>query len=139
MLFGLVAVEFKGAEERFLRENELARLTTVGPDGLPHIVPVCYIYSSGALWVATDYKTRKYRNLKKNKKVALLVDVGQYSNHGIMIQGKARVLEKGLEFRAIYEAFFKKFDWVRADPWKEGEAPFIRIEPSWKVSWGLSG
>ncbi len=37
----------------------------------------------------------------------------------------------------IYAVFHKKFGWVRADPWKEGEAPFIRIKPWWKVSWGL--
>ncbi len=130
-------MELGRVEDRFLRDNEVVRLATVGPDGLPHVVPVCYIYSSGAFWVATDYRTRKYRNLQKNKKVASLVDVGQYSNRGILIQGKARIFEKRPEFRGIYTAFHKKFDWVRADPWKEGEAPFIRIEPSRKVSWGL--
>ena len=130
-------MEFGSVEERFLRDNEVARLATVGPDRLPHVVPVCYIYSSGALWVATDYRTRKYRNLQKNKGVALLVDVGQYSNRGILIQGKARIFEEGAEFHEIYLAFYKKFDWVRADPWKEHEAPLIRIEPSRKVSWGL--
>ncbi len=132
-------MEFNTGEERFLRDNEVARLATVGPDGLPHIVPVCYVYNPGALWVATDYRTRKYRNLRKNSKVALLVDVGQYSSRGILIQGTAKILEKGPEFRGIYAVVYKKFDWVRADPWKEGEAPFIWIEPSWKVSWGLSG
>jgi nitroimidazol reductase NimA-like FMN-containing flavoprotein (pyridoxamine 5'-phosphate oxidase superfamily) len=132
-------LEFRRAEERFLRDNEVARLATVGPDGLPHVVPVCFIYSSGAFWVATDYGTRKFGNLQRNRKVALLVDVGQYSNRGVLIQGKARIFKKGSEFRGIYKVFFKKFDWVRADPWMEGEAPFIRIEPSWKVSWGLRG
>lgn len=89
------------------------------------------------MWVATDYATRKYRNLQKNKNVALLVDVGGYSRSGILIQGRATIFEKGPEFREIYPVFYKKFDWVRADPWKENEAPFLHIEPSRKISWGL--
>ncbi len=88
-------MEFSRTEERFLQENEVARFSTVGPDRFPHVVPVCYIYSSGVFWVATDYRTRKYRNLQNNKKVALLMDVGQYSNRGILIQGKARIFERG--------------------------------------------
>jgi nitroimidazol reductase NimA-like FMN-containing flavoprotein (pyridoxamine 5'-phosphate oxidase superfamily) len=126
-------------EERFFRRHEVARLATIGPKGLPHIVPVCYVYHSGAFWVATDYETRKYRNLQENKNVALLVDMGEWSTTGIMIQGKATIFEKGPEFREVYPIFFKKFDWVRADPWEEGEAPFLRIEPVRKVSWGLKG
>lgn len=132
-------MEFSRVEERFFQENEVARLATIGPDGLPHVVPICYVYSSGMFWVATDYETRKYHNLQKNKNVALLIDVGEYSNRGILIQGTARIFEKGREFSEIYPLFYRKFDWVRAEPWKEGEAPFIRIEPSRKVNWGLEG
>jgi hypothetical protein len=33
--------------------------------------------------------------------------------------------------------FYKKFAWVRNDPWKENQAPFLRIKPKTKVSWGI--
>jgi len=46
-------------------------------------------------------------------------------------------MESGPDFRDVYEAFYKKFDWVRADPWKECEAPLVRIEPINKISWGI--
>ena len=87
--------------------------------------------------MATDYETRKFRNLKRNRGIALLVDIGAYSNHGILIQGRAEFIEKGQAFSKIYRVFFKRFDWVRAEPWKGGEAPFLRIKPLRKVSWGL--
>ena len=128
--------EFSKAEERFLATNELGRLATVSSDGMPHVVPVCYIYEVGILLIATDYSTRKYRNLLSNEKVAFVVDTYR-PNRGILVQGNARMLESGPEFRAVYDAFYKKFDWVRADPWKEGEAPFVRIESIRKVSWGI--
>ena len=130
-------VKFTRVEERFLQDNEIAKLATVGPDLIPHVVPVCYVYMAGTFWVATDYETRKFRNLKRNHGIALLVDVGAYSNRGIMTQGRAEIIEEGQAFSKIYRVFFKRFDWVRAEPWKEGEAPFLRIKPLRKVSWGL--
>jgi len=130
-------LKFTWAEKQFIDDNDVARIATVGSDGLPHVVPVCYVHNSGAFWVATDYRTRKYRNLQENNKVALLVDVGDASNRGILVQGRAKIFDKDPEFRKIYDVFHEKFDWVRATPWKEGEAPFVRIEPMRKASWGL--
>jgi PPOX class F420-dependent enzyme/OxyR family protein len=128
--------EFSKSEERFLKMNELGRLATVSTDGTPHVVPVCHIYHGGKLIVATDYATKKYRNVLANDRVAFVVDVYR-PNRGILVQGKAQILETGPEFREVYRLFYKKFSWVRADPWKEGEALFITIEPTNKVSWGL--
>jgi nitroimidazol reductase NimA-like FMN-containing flavoprotein (pyridoxamine 5'-phosphate oxidase superfamily) len=127
---------FTSEEERFLKENEVGRLATISPDGLPHVVPVCYIYRSGNLWVATDYETRKYRNILSNNKLALVVDAGYDSNRGMLVHGHARVHERGTEFTRVYAIFYKKFNWVRATPWKEGQVPFIKIIPSRKACWG---
>lgn len=117
--------------------NELCRLATISPDGMPHGVPVCYIFTSGKLLVATDYRTRKYRNLLANDRIALVVDVHR-PNRGILVQGQGKILEAGPDFREAYALFYKRFSWVRADPWKEGEAPFISVEPTKKLSWGLA-
>lgn len=130
-------IEFSKSEERFLRLNELGRLATISPNGMPHVVPVSYIFQTDAFLIATDYGTRKYRNLLANDRVAFVVDVYK-PNLGVLLQGKAKIVETGPEFREIYRLFHKKFSWVRADPWREGEAPFVRIEPTNKVSWGLS-
>ena len=48
------------------------------------------------------------------------------------------IIENGTEFKNLYDLFYKKFEWVRRDPWKEGEAPFLKIIPSGKTSWGLN-
>jgi nitroimidazol reductase NimA-like FMN-containing flavoprotein (pyridoxamine 5'-phosphate oxidase superfamily) len=130
-------MRFNVEEERLLIDNEVGRLATISKDGLPHVVPVCYIYRSGGLWVATDYETKKYRNLLSNDKVALVIDSGYDSNRGILIQGRAKICRKGPEYRRVYAIFYEKFGWVRAAPWKEDEAPFIKIEPVRKARWGL--
>jgi hypothetical protein len=58
-------------------------------------------------------------------------------NKAVVIQGISHIIERGEEFKKLYEKFHKKFEWVRNDPWKEGEAPFIKVKPLRKVSWGL--
>ncbi len=131
-------VKFTKKEEKFLLENEVCRVATSRKD-IPHVTPVTYLYENGYLFLATDYDTRKYKNLKLNKNIALAVDIYNSSveNKAIIIQGTVDIIERGEEFKRLYQKFEKKFEWVRNDPWKEGEAPFVKIKPFIKVSWGL--
>jgi nitroimidazol reductase NimA-like FMN-containing flavoprotein (pyridoxamine 5'-phosphate oxidase superfamily) len=129
-------VRFSNSEVRFLEKNEIGRFATASTKGMPHVVPVSYLHHDGFFWIAVDYDTKKYRNLLANNRVALLVDVLN-PNRGILVQGRAEILERGPEFRRAYEIFYKRFSWVRADPWKEGEAPFVKIVPLKKASWGI--
>jgi hypothetical protein len=71
-----------------------------------------------------------------NKKIAFVVDTLN-PNRGILVLGSVKIIEKGKEFNQIYKAFHKKFAWVRANPWKEGEAPFVKIRPVRVSNWGL--
>ena len=130
--------KFNKKEEKFLLENEVCRVSTSHND-IPHITPVTYIYEKNFLFFATDYETRKYKNIKVNNKIAVAVDTYSSSveNKAVIIQGIADIIERGTEFRDLYRKFNKKFEWVRKDPWKEGEAPFIKIRVTKKLSWGL--
>jgi nitroimidazol reductase NimA-like FMN-containing flavoprotein (pyridoxamine 5'-phosphate oxidase superfamily) len=89
-------------------------------------------------YVAADYGTRKLKNIQTNDRIALVVDVyASIRNRAVVIEGEASLLVQGPEYEKIYKLFYKKFSWVRRDPWREGEAPFIVIKPLHKVSWGL--
>ncbi|AIC14619.1 pyridoxamine 5'-phosphate oxidase family protein [Nitrososphaera viennensis] len=131
-------IAFTKAEKEFLLANEACRVATCH-DNMPHVVPVSYVFEGGAFYFATDLETRKLENLKKNDRVALAVDVYDNSagNKAICVQGRAEIIEGGKEFASLYRIFHDKFAWVRRDPWKEGEAPFVRVVPTNKVSWGL--
>ena len=132
-------IKFTEKEVSFLLENEVCRVATSSHNNIPHIVPVNYIYENNLLYFATDYGTKKYQNLEKNKRIALIVDVYNSSvdNKAVLIQGTAELIKKGEEFKRLYKIFERKFEWVRADPWKEDEAPFVKVKPGHKVSWGL--
>ena len=131
-------VKFTKSEVSFLLENVVCRVATSHND-IPHIVPVNYIHENNFIYFATDYGTKKYQNLQKNKRIAVVVDVynSSLNNKALVIQGTAELIERGDEFKRMYKIFEKKFEWVRNDPWKEGDAPFVKVQPAEKVSWGL--
>ena len=130
-------ITFSNAERDFLARNEACRIATCHDD-IPHIVPVSYVFEEGAFYIATDYETKKYENIERNGRVALTVDVySSVGNKAVCIQGNAKVIENGREFARLYKIFEERFEWVKRDPWEEGEAPFIKVTPTHKVSWGL--
>jgi len=130
-------ITFGKAEREFLGRNEACRIATCH-DGSPHVVPVSYVFEDGSFYIATDYETKKYENIMENHRVALAVDVySSVGNKAVCVQGKAKIIEKGKEFARIYKIFHRHFEWVREDPWEEGEAPFLKVTPTGKVSWGL--
>jgi nitroimidazol reductase NimA-like FMN-containing flavoprotein (pyridoxamine 5'-phosphate oxidase superfamily) len=133
----LAIITFSQAETDFLSRNEACRIATCH-DGIPHVVPVSYIIEDDSFYIATDYGTKKYDNIKHNKRVALVVDVySSVGNSAVCVQGTAEIVEKGEEFARLYKIFHDRFEWVQHDPWKEGEAPFLKVTPINKVSWGL--
>lgn len=130
-------IEFSEKEEEFLQSIEEARIATSHAD-IPHVKPVSFIYQEGVVFVATDYETRTFKNVKINPKASIVIDVYKSGNHkAICIQGKVEILEKGKEFLQTYKMFEKKFIWVREQPWGENEAPFLKIITTNKTSWGL--
>jgi len=129
-------VRFTGGEVDFLMQNEACRVATCH-DNIPHVVPVSYVFEDGVFYFATDLETRKLENIRANSRVALSVDVySSKGNRAVCVQGRAELIERGREFARLYKIFEKKFAWVRHDPWKEGEAPFVRVVPTNKASWG---
>jgi len=130
-------IKFTKTEEKFLETREEARIATSHQD-IPHVKPVSYIYQNNVFFIATDYSTRTFKNIKINPKVGMVVDIYSSKKHmAVCIQGNVEILEQGKEFLETYKMFSEKFTWVRNDPWKENEAPFLKIIVNNKISWGL--
>lgn len=130
-------IKFTKDEEEFLQSIEEARIATSHAD-IPHVKPVSFIYHDNIIFIATDYHTRTFKNVKINPKTSIVIDVYESGKHrAVCIQGKVEMVENGKEFLQIYKMFEKKFTWVRNEPWKENEAPFLKIIATNKTSWGL--
>ena len=84
-------------DEKFLKSQKVLRLATIDKNKRPHIVPVWYIHSRKNIYIGTNTKTQKAKNVKKNKRVSFCVDVGINAPdiYGVMGQGNAKlILEK---------------------------------------------
>lgn len=102
-----------GRRDEFLRSQKILRLATVGRDGMPHIVPVWYRYTAKKFYIGTNTKTRKARNLEKNKAVSFCVDMGINSPEifGVMGQGTANlILEEKKVKRMAKKILLRYFD-----------------------------
>jgi uncharacterized protein len=55
----------------------------------------------------------------------------------LAITGIADIIERGEDFTRIYKIFYEKFEWVRQNPWEQGEAPFVAVRVLRKTSWGF--
>ncbi len=129
-------MKFTEKEKKFLESIEEARFATANKS-IPHVKPVSFVFQDGSFYVATDYNTITYKNVKKNPRAAISVDVYKPGGHkAVLAQGDIEIIEDGPEFKKMYAKFFEKFAWVRKDPWGEKEAPFLRLVPRHKTSWG---
>jgi hypothetical protein len=78
---------------RFLQQRQIARVTTIGPDGYPHTVPIWYILDDDDIIVATGPTARKVKNARANPKGAVTVGGDPVNDHdsytvGYLFQGE---------------------------------------------------
>jgi PPOX class probable F420-dependent enzyme len=78
--------------EARLRQNLIAWLTTVRPDGQPVTVPVWFLArEDGSILLYSRPGTRKLRNIAANPKVSLALDVSDIGRNIVRLEGTAAV------------------------------------------------
>ena len=97
--------------DEFLKSQKVLRLSTIGKNKTPHIVPVWYRYSGKKFYVGTNTKTVKAKNAKKNSHVAFCIDVGIKSPdiYGIMGQGEANLILDKIKVKTIAKKILLRY------------------------------
>ena len=116
----------------------VARLATVGADGNPHVVPICFALDGDTLYTTVDAKPKSTRalrrlaNIRANPRVEVVID--HYEDDWtrlwwVRLAGRARVVEsdpRGLELlRAKYPQY-------RDDP---PPGPFVVVTVESRQEW----
>src|SRR5271157_3336014 len=118
------------AEIAYLQSQRMARIATVGSNGQPHVVPVAFRYNPDTETIDIGghdgfAKRKKWRDVKSNPKVAVVIDdivsVNPWKVRGIEIRGEAEMLMTGGQ--SIVPGF---------------DLEMFRIGPKRVISWGIN-
>ncbi|WP_265522320.1 pyridoxamine 5'-phosphate oxidase family protein [Oerskovia flava] len=97
---------------RVLETAEISWLSTVRPDGRPHVTPLMTVAADGTLYFCTGDAERKARNLEANPQVVLttgtnLLDEGL----DVVVEGTARTVTDDVALRRLAERWRCKYGW----------------------------
>lgn len=68
-----------------------AKVATTRADGRPHVAPVWFVIRSGAIVFTTWHETVKARNLARDPRVAISVDLQEPPYAFVLVEGEASV------------------------------------------------
>lgn len=79
--------------QRRLREEGIAWLTTVRPDGMPQPVPVWFFWDGETFLIYSQPGARKVKNIRKNPRVAVNLNSDAGGMNIVRAEGTAEVVE----------------------------------------------
>jgi nitroimidazol reductase NimA-like FMN-containing flavoprotein (pyridoxamine 5'-phosphate oxidase superfamily) len=109
--------------EQHLKKSHNYWLSTVRPDGRPHVMVVWGLWHGGAYYFSTGTQSRKGRNLAANPSCVIATEQAQ---EAVIVEGTARVLADGALSRDILARYKRKYHW---DPTTLGQPIYI-VQPS---------
>ncbi|NWG10908.1 pyridoxamine 5'-phosphate oxidase family protein [Candidatus Bathyarchaeota archaeon] len=81
----------EGEVESPLKEARTARFCSLNRDGTIHAAPVWFRYENRQITIITPAASRKAKNVKRNSKVSVLIDIEQASPRAVLIYGRAEL------------------------------------------------
>jgi PPOX class probable F420-dependent enzyme len=125
----------------FVARERVGRVATAGAAGVPHLVPVCHVVAGGKVYFASGDDGRKVTNISENPRATFTVDL--YSDHwgslkGVMIQGRARLIERGPRFRRVRDLLYRKYpQYAREAAISPSDSVVVELTPTRIFAWGF--
>jgi PPOX class probable F420-dependent enzyme len=88
-------IELTPDERAELLDSErVVVVSSNGPRGWPHSMPLWYVVREGEIWVWTYAKSQKVRNLERDPRATLLIQTGhEYAElRGVQIEAEAELI-----------------------------------------------
>ena len=130
-----------------LEKAEVFWLTTVRPDGRPHVVPLLSVWLNGALYFCTDPSERKAKNLARNAHCILTTGCNALDEGlDVVVEGEATKVSEEAELRSVADTYESKygphftapdgFFFGLGDAIRGGNALVYRVAPSTAFGFG---
>lgn len=95
---------------RQLEEAEVYWLSTVRPDGRPHVTPLLSVWLDGALYFCTGRSERKARNLTRNPHCILTTGCNSFGEGlDLVVEGDAVEVSDDARLQRIADAYESKY------------------------------
>jgi uncharacterized pyridoxamine 5'-phosphate oxidase family protein len=85
-------------------------LSTVRPDGRPHVTPIAALWLDGALYFTTGQAERKAKNLKVNSKVVVTTGSNALQGLDVVLEGEAVLVTDESRLQRLADAYIAKYD-----------------------------
>jgi pyridoxine/pyridoxamine 5'-phosphate oxidase len=93
-----------------LEQAELYWLTTVRPDGRPHVTPLIAVADAGAVYFCTGLEEQKARNLEQNQHVAITTGNNTWAaGLDVVVEGTAVRVSDGDALQRLADAYEAKY------------------------------
>jgi hypothetical protein len=129
-----------------LQDAQLYWLSTVRPDGRPHVTPLLGVWLDGAMYFCTGSNERKAKNLVENRSCTITTGQNTLQGLDLVIEGRADSVTDVAERRRVAAAYESKYGPRFAAPdgtWsglgdaiRSGEVPLFRVAPSIAFGFG---
>lgn len=131
---------FEGKAAARMRDDLIAWMTTVAPDGTPQTSPVWFLWRDEQALVYSLADTPRIRNIAANPRVSLHLDGDGFGGDIVVLEGDAEIrpdhppADQVPEYVEKYQERFDTYDW---DPgWFAGEYPVpIVVTPTRARAW----
>jgi PPOX class probable F420-dependent enzyme len=89
-------------QAELLDSERVVVVSSIGPRGWPHSMPMWFVVRDGELWVWTYAKSQKVKNLERDPRATLLIETGfEYTElRGIQIEARAELIR---DTEAVFE------------------------------------
>lgn len=129
-----------------LQDAPVYWLSTVRPDGRPHVTPLLAVWLDGALYFCTGPTERKARNLAENPHCVLTAGDKGLEGFDLVVEGAAAQVSDKAELRRVADTYESKYGrhftapegtWFGlGDAIATGEVLMYRVLPSTAFGFG---
>ncbi len=106
---GATPTPWREARER-LEKAEVYWLTTVRPDGRPHVTPLVAVWLDDTLFFCTGLSERKARNLAHNSHCIIATGCNALSEGlDLVVEGEAKIVNDEARLRRIADRYDSKY------------------------------
>ncbi|GAB3481427.1 pyridoxamine 5'-phosphate oxidase family protein [Nocardiopsis coralliicola] len=92
-----------------LDKSEVCWISTVRPDGRPHVTSLLAAWSLGGLCFATGEQEQKARNLDRNPRCVLTTGTGSLTGVDVVIEGTASLVDERARREEAVADFERKY------------------------------